>query len=228
MQHEFWQERWQQNKIGFHQADFHAFLTNHFEAFYNKNVKAGQEDIFVPLCGKTLDLNFFTALLKKQSRVSNKVIGSELSELACSAYFTENSIAYNQQSLSNNIQHFASEWVELFQGDHFKLSSPDIASCSIIYDRAAIIALPEALRQQYAAHFKTLFPNGASLFLVTIEYPQNEMDGPPFSVPESEVRELFNFAEVEVLDKMDLTGKKFGSKVFDLSTHCEKLYKITW
>ena len=59
-----------------------------------------------------------------------------------------------------------------------------------VYDRAALIALPPGTRERYADLLCRHLPDGCRGLLVTLAYDQNEMDGPPFSVPDSEVRAL--------------------------------------
>jgi len=50
--------------------------------------------------------------------------------------------------------------------------------------------LPIELRQQYARHLKSIFPDNVKTLLVTFEYEQTN-GGPPFSVNEDEIRDLY-------------------------------------
>ena len=68
------------------------------------------------------------------------------------------------------------------------------APCRAWWDRAALIALPPELRPRYAAQLLELMPSGARGLLLALEYPEGEMQGPPFCVEPAEVRELFEDA----------------------------------
>ena len=59
-----------------------------------------------------------------------------------------------------------------------------------IYDRAALVALPEAIRKQYTAHLRALTDNAPQL-LICFEYDQSIHAGPPFSISADEVRQHY-------------------------------------
>jgi thiopurine S-methyltransferase len=179
MEHQFWLERWEQNQIGFHQAEINRYLSEHWQ-------QLGLPDgapVFVPLCGKSLDMLW----LREQGHA---VLGIELSEKAVSAFFEENSIpaeVHREGSFSTYI----GEGLRLLSGDFFALKPGDLEGIHAVYDRAALIALPPEMRQHYAQHMAELLPAGAHILLVTMEYPEGTLEGPPFSVEEEEVHTLF-------------------------------------
>jgi thiopurine S-methyltransferase len=73
-----------------------------------------------------------------------------------------------------------------------------------VYDRAALVARPPERRPDYVEQMRTLVPAGVTVMLLTLEYDPSRMDGPPFSVPEDEVRKLYGEAfEVEQLAASD-------------------------
>jgi thiopurine S-methyltransferase len=61
-----------------------------------------------------------------------------------------------------------------------------------VFDRAALIALPPDLRQRYVAELYAALPSNCQGLLITLEYPQQDRDGPPFSVHEDEVRARYS------------------------------------
>lgn len=80
-----------------------------------------------------------------------------------------------------------------------------MAGCTAVYDRASLIALPPDLRQDYVRHLCCLFPEGMRTLLVTLDYDQREMNGPPFAVSDDEVRHLYSgLANVELLESRDV------------------------
>ena len=59
----------------------------------------------------------------------------------------------------------------------------------------------------------TFLVDGGKLLLITLEYNQNEMSGPPYSFSFSEVKNLFSgFADVELLETRDITDKRLREK----------------
>lgn len=173
----FWQARWARDEIGFHQPQVNGYLERHFPGL----ALAPGDQVFVPLCGKSLDMLWLAAQ-------GYRVLGVELSEKAVQAFFAEQGIepAVEVRGDWTCYRHGA---VALWCGDVFALTAEDLADCAALYDRAALIALPPALRERYAAHLAACLPATATGLLVTLDYPQAQMDGPPFAVPEAEVRQ---------------------------------------
>src|SRR3990167_7541551 len=82
--------------------------------------------------------------------------------------------------------------VELWCGDFFALTAEQLGDCQAFYDRAALIALPADLRVRYVTHLQAILPAGCRGLLITLDYQQSQMDGPPFAVTDAEVHELFD------------------------------------
>ena len=82
--------------------------------------------------------------------------------------------------------------IKILNGNFFHLTKDHLDSVSAVFDRAAIVALGEPLRYQYAKHLIDLLPAGARVLLITVEYPEIETLGPPFSVRQSEIEKLFS------------------------------------
>jgi thiopurine S-methyltransferase len=194
MQPEFWQSRWSEGKIGFHEGAPNAFLARHASRI------ADRRRVLVPLCGKTEDLAFLAAH-------KHEVIGIELVEDAVRAFFTEHA-APPTITRHGKLAIYTSGAITIFAGDFFAVTEADVGAIDAIYDRAALIALPPEVRTQYVAHLRTLVPARTQTLLVTLEYPQDQMSGPPFSVPEAEVRSLY--ASAELIDERLATGGRIG------------------
>ena len=218
MEQDFWHNVWQKNTIGFHQGEIHPFLDSHIQSL----IPSINESIFVPFCGKSKDMLWLNQF--------GTVVGAELSEIACRDFFEENNLDYakttdelTELSEFNSVDHQISLW----QGDFFNLTTQHLSTnFSFIYDRAALIALPRAMRSRYVEKLKEFMSKETQLLLVSLEYPENEMSGPPFPVDTSEVSELFKGFQVEELGQLNLTGKKFTQRLFDVSRLVEKLYLI--
>ena len=191
MDHTFWQERWQQNEIGFHLDERHAYL----HQFYHR-LHVGPEAIFVPLCGKSPDLQW----LRQQGA---RVVGVELSELAVTAFFAENSLEPRIDTL-DEFRRYQVEGISLLCGDLFKLSADHLDGVRGVYDRGSLVALPVEMRKSYAQHLCWILPTDCRMLMVSYDYDQSELGGPPFSVPMIEIEKLFgDVFTLELLAEQD-------------------------
>jgi thiopurine S-methyltransferase len=195
MQHDFWHQRWQNQQIGFHQSKVHPFLLAHFQAL---GLQAGQ-CVFVPLCGKTLDMHWLLAQ-------GLHVAGAELSELAVDAFFAELELS-PEITQSGSLKRYRAEQVEIFQGDFFELTQHQLGAVDAIYDRAALIALPDEMRKHYVQHLMSITQMAPQL-LISFEYDQSLVPGPPFSVSKAEVST--HYALHYALTELDITSMEKG------------------
>lgn len=140
-------------------------------------------DVFVPLCGKSLDMGWL-------ADAGHRVIGAELSEIAVDEFFAERGLSPTARMLDGFTVKSAGPY-ELWCGDIFELPHSVVAEVGGTYDRAALIAFPPAEQAGYAERLKALLPRSAPLLLVTLDYDQRLMQGPPFATPEQRVRSLF-------------------------------------
>ena len=214
MESSFWHKCWERNTLGFHQSDVHPLLSQYF----NKLCLPSDKHIFVPLCGKTLDMAYLAKYMQ--------VTGNELSEIACRDFFLDNSIEYQKQTLGD-FTHFSCPQLLLLQGDFFKLNADNIESIDWIYDRAALIALPIAMQREYVNHLKSFFSSQTRLFLVTLEFPKGQLKGPPFSINRVDVNSLFSGFNIECIAKNEIKGKQFAQRTLDVDYLIEKLYIIS-
>jgi len=179
MQAEFWHSRWNSNQIGFHQPQVNAYLQQHWPAL----AVPARARVLVPLCGKSLDMLWLAGQ-------GLQVLGVELSERAVEDFFKEHQLQ-PQVTQEGAFKVFRCEDIEIRCGDFFALTTEDVSGCSALYDRAAVIALPEAMRKRYVAHLQAILPVSAKGLLITLDYDQGKIDGPPFAVADAEVQVLF-------------------------------------
>ncbi len=155
-----------------------------------------------------------------------RVFGNEISEIACHDFYRENNLPYQAQDRAPFIQ-FSGERIELWCGDFFDLKPIDLLGIRLVYDRAALIALPDSMRGDYALHLSSLLQSGTQIFLISMDYDESKMEAPPFSVPEADVRELFeNHFVVEIIAQSsgpDIVGNLAER---GLDTLNEKVYRI--
>lgn len=219
MKKDFWHNVWEKDTIGFHQDDLHPFLAHDIKPYLSRE----EETIFVPFCGKSGDMIWLSQF--------GVTTGVELSDIACHDFFKENTLEYkvgqtNQDGLT--LFEDTLQRIKIWQGDFFKLDRKvEDTQFSTIYDRAALIALPDTMRHTYIAKLKEFVSPQTQLFLISLDYPETEMDGPPFPVSKSEVLNHFKEYDVKEIAQHDLTGKKFARREFKVSSLIETLYLIT-
>lgn len=216
MHEDFWQERWARNEIGFHLHEVNPYLQRHWP---DLGLAAGAQ-VLVPLCGKSLDM----AWLAGQGY---RVLGVELAESAVVAFFAEQELTPEVDQYGA-FRRYRAGAVELLCGDFFALQAADVADCSGLYDRAALIALPEGMRERYAAHLAAILPSGCSGLLVTLDYPQAEMSGPPFAVDEALVAQLLTEQQwaCELLEQTDVLGQNWRFLQRGLTRLDERAYRL--
>ena len=179
MEPSFWHNRWQTNQTGWHERAVNPLLITHFPSLH---VPPGGR-VFVPLCGKSLDLGW---LLSRGYTVA----GAELSELAVTQLFAELGMEPTISEVGKH-KHFRGERINIFVGDFFALPQEALGPVDAVYDRAALVALPEAIRVQYTTHLKSLTALAPQL-VIGYEYDQTVVPGPPFSVTPDELHRHYS------------------------------------
>jgi len=216
MDNEFWLQRWSKNEIGFHQHRVNEYLQRYWPQF---EMPAGAR-VFVPLCGKSLDLQW----LRERG---HRVIGVELARQAVADFFSEWGVT-PQITQAGPFERWQAQDIELLCGDFFDLRAEHLADVRAVFDRAALIALPAPLREAYAATLRGILPPGAPTLLVTADYPQHEMSGPPFSVSDAEVKELFGENRVQPLAETDILQRPENERFRQrgLTRLVERVYRL--
>jgi len=203
----FWHDRWESGQLGFHQEKINSLLPK----YWPRLGLSCDETVFVPLCGKSLDMTW----LREQG---HPVIGIELSPIAIKDFFDAASLPCLEDG-HGPLRRFSGAGYELYCGDFFDLEAADLEDVRAVYDRASLIALPPDLRARYAEKLISALPAEAKIFLITIEYDQSKMNGPPHSVPPAEVETLFGDAfEIEDLETSPPSdpGPRFKERGLDV------------
>ena len=199
-----WESRWQEGRIGFHLPEVNSYLLRYFDKLLTQDT----ESVFVPLCGKTLDLPWL-------ARRTKKVVGIELVHKAVQEFFKENKLTHSIQK-SGKLNLFSNDNIDLFQGDFFDLNKAQTSPFEAIYDRASIVAFDRSERQRYVNHLMSFLKPGGRILLITLEYDQNKMTGPPFSVPTDEIECLYApYGILELLETSDIFDERFRKNGLD-------------
>ncbi len=213
MNPEFWLQRWREGATGFHMNRVTPLLPKYWPSL---GLSASTR-VLVPLCGKSLDMAWLAAQ-------GHSVLGVELSPVAVEQFFSEQKLTPVRHDTSMGT-HYVAEGIEIICGDIFKVEAATLASCSAVYDRAALVALPAEMRSRYVGHVYTGLASGFRGMLLTLEYEQALMEGPPFSVAADEVQTLFlGHATAQETDRLNIIDKepKFAARGL------QRLDSVTW
>ncbi len=204
MEKEFWKQLWVDNTIPFHKSEAHPFLVKHFDQLHlDKGAR-----IFIPLCGKTLDIGW---LMKGGFHV----IGAELSPLAIDQLFDTLGITPTITKTAQYL-HYQAELIDIFVGDLFDLSNKEMGKVDAVYDRGSLVALPQEMRIRYTKHLMQITDHAPQL-LITYQYDQAEMDGPPFAISDQELN--MHYAAHYHIQKCDArkAGRDLSDRPFDIT-----------
>lgn len=179
MDTKYWLKKWKNNDIGFHESQANALMTDHINAL---SLPPGSR-VFLPLCGKTRDIAWLLAN-------GYQVVGAELIEEAILQLFKELDI-HPEITSAGALTHYRADRIDIYVGDIFSLSGGLLGRVDAVYDRAALVALPAGIRSQYASHLMSI-TGCAPQLLISFEYDQKQMEGPPFSVGFDEIAQHYS------------------------------------
>lgn len=199
----FWHERWSENRIGFHEGAPNALLTAHA----HRLALGKGSRVFLPLCGKTRDIGWW---LSQGCRVA----GAELSEKAVGELFDDLGLEPRVTQVGA-LHRYSFEDIDIFVGDIFDLTVEQLGPVDAVYDRAALVALPEDIRPRYARHL-TRLTGAAPQLLITFDYDQSVMDGPPFSISDEMLTAYYSDTYTRtLLERADVAGGLKGQAKAD-------------
>ncbi|CAM4183984.1 thiopurine S-methyltransferase [Bordetella tumbae] len=197
MDAEFWLERWRDGRTHFHQTRVTPLLAKYWPAL---ELPAGSK-VLVPLSGKSLDMVWL-------AEQGHQVLGVELSSLAVEQFFAENNLTPSVREADQGM-YYAAGSIEIYCGDIFALGADVLGECVGAYDRAALVALPEDMRERYAKHVYGQLSDAYRGLLITLDYDQSQMEGPPFSVGDDEVQVIYaGHSDATLIDRRDILDKE--------------------
>ncbi len=212
---EFWAERWREDRIGFHKDVVNPNLVRHADQFLNPG-----DRVFVPLCGKSLDLIWL-------EREGYQVIGIEVVEKAVIDFHLEQAREYRVVKRPDH-ERYESGSITTIRGDALAVDRDAVGDFDAVYDRASFIALPPKLRVEFAQRLTSWIEPGQRMLLVAIDYPQPELEGPPFSVPEDELRRHFEpHFDLTLVDRRDVLDSESRWRERGLTRLEEWVWRLT-
>lgn len=216
MQPDFWLDRWRTAQIGFHQPA----PDKHLQAYWPALKLPPDRGVFVPLCGKSLDLLWLEAR-------GHTVAGVELSPIALESFCMEHGIPARRREHAD-FDIYEAGRLALFRGDLFKLTPSLLGPVTAVYDRAALISWTPTLRSAYVSHMTSLTAAGAQTLLISVEYPEADMSGPPFPLSREVIDELYAPRHaIELLGRHDILDLEPRLKARGLTELREIAYRLT-
>jgi len=178
---ELWYNIWKKDKVGFHKQTVNTYLLKYHKQLGDLTTKR----VLVPLCGKDIDMMWFL-------NQGSHVIGVELSPIAVNAFFSENKLTYHKRKIfMPPFTIYQHHLLKLYCGDFFNLQRKNIRHIDVVYDKAALVALPKTKRIDYANKLATLMPIGCQMLLMAVEFKSHITDSPPYSITNKEIHFLF-------------------------------------
>lgn len=219
MQAQYWQQVWQDNDIGFHQQQVNKLL---LKCWPSVELASGST-VLVPLCGKSLDVLWF----RKQGY---RVIGIELSELALDELAeqmrSELGIGIDKTPRAQDVW-YEGDGVLLIGGDFFSVRPEDLGNVDAVYDRGALVALPDAMRVDYCRQLHALSA-GAKQLVMTFDYQQQLMAGPPFAISVDELEQHYGTTHrIRCVDERELIAYEHGFRALGLPSFIQRVHLLT-
>lgn len=211
-----WHRHWARPNPGFHEGQVNRYLLKYLPLF----TLAEGATIFVPLCGKAVDILWL-------SQQGFKIIGVELSKVAVESFFEESKLDFTTQR-DGEFTRYDADNITLYQGDFLHLQAQHLRNCTLVYDRASIVAIESFNRASYQHKMLQIIPSATPMLMVTLDYDQAQMSGPPFSVPVSEIRQLYqNEYVIEVLESNQQIEERSRWRDKGLTSLIESALKLT-
>ncbi|KAF0878085.1 thiopurine S-methyltransferase isoform X1 [Crocuta crocuta] len=217
---EEWQEKWVDHKIGFHQEQGHQLLKKHLDTFLKDE---NDLRVFFPLCGKAVEMKWFADR-------GHSVVGVEISELGIREFFTEQNLSYSEEPIIEipgaKVFKSSSGNISLYCCNLFDLPRVNIGKFDRIWDRGALVAINPGDRKRYADTMLSLTRKGFHYLLAVLSYDPTKHPGPPFYVPDAEIKKLFgSTCNIHCLEMVDVFEERHKSWGIDFIV--EKLYLLT-
>ncbi|GBG24270.1 Thiopurine S-methyltransferase [Hondaea fermentalgiana] len=220
-----WTEKFQETQPFWHIDAVNKRLLQFKDEFIQHGAR---HSFLVPLCGKSLDLIWLSQF--------GFVAGVEISQDAIDQFRAENRLEWDATALEQSdkalfratVPSTANE-VAIAKMDFFNLPPgwSDIGASSRrrkfdrAWDRAALVAIDPPMRSEYVDAFVQQLSNDAVVLLSSFVYPEGAHAGPPFCVPETEVRALYEpYFHVDLLMQRPIPMDQTEELVFLMKRKC--------
>jgi len=193
--------------------------------------------VLFPLCGKTVDMAFVAT----QKSVS-EVVGVDGIHKALDEFTKEHPILEIQPSSDpseDGYERLIGRKIQLIKGDFFNLNEGITGGrFDAVFDRGSLVAIQPSLRESYVQVMKGMMKPGGKILVAALDRTSGTEEalkgGPPFSVPEEEIRRLYEGEDwvesVSLLEEVDAFADRPEERVHwkgrGLDSMVERIFEI--
>ena len=189
---EYWLKRWEDNQIGWHKDTVNRFLIK-----YADELTQGRSSlrVFVPLCGKSLDLLWL-------ADQGHNVVGVELAKQAVEDFFQENKLTFKLEKVKIvaatdpiDVYKCVEKQITIFCCDLFALTVDAVGGeFDAIWDRGSLVVMQPAVGnggKKYTKHMRSLLAADGRYMLESHHYELDRGNKPPASISEELRKEIY-------------------------------------
>ncbi|XP_071529319.1 thiopurine S-methyltransferase-like [Panulirus ornatus] len=190
---ETWTQKWATGRTLWHKNDVNYALLHHETLL----LRSPGLRVFVPLCGKSVDLKWFYDK-------GHTVVGVEGVEQAAVEFFSEHSLNYKTEQLTwAKLYKTNDDRLNIYCCDMFKVDIATLGKFDVVWDRGSLVAIYEEDRKSYVSILKSLLASDFRYLLSVTQYTPNEnFSGPPRNIPTELIEELFGeICKLKILEK---------------------------
>lgn len=219
MKPEDWDYRWGKSQTQFHMPKIHPMLSKHSDTLTGKRKNLR---IFLPLCGKAVDLKWL-------ADDGHDVVGLECAEKGCREFFEEQDMPYTTENLTECegkvFKATTDKKIAIYCCDFFKISSKTLGKFDCIWDRGSFVAIPVTQRKQYSNIITPTMHKDTVYLLDSFLVDNTVFGGPPFNCTEDDIKKAFGSqTDIKKIDERDAFGK--WQESWGLKTFVEELYML--
>ena len=220
---QIWRDKWKGGKDPrWHKNEVHPSLQQYLgEKILDDDFPTGGARILVPLCGKSVDMNYLAAQRKVAEVVGVDGIRQAMEDFA--AEHPDLEVQSTGETTTSGFERWKGHSITLLTGDFFDLDVETAGGTfEAVWDHGALVAVQPDLRKAYIDKLGELVcrPGGRILLSTYVRPNGDTTTGPPFSIDEGEVRRLFEgqpwVESVELLDEHSALAREVWYKAIVL------------
>ncbi|XP_071963090.1 thiopurine S-methyltransferase-like isoform X2 [Antedon mediterranea] len=161
---EYWMSSWKAGDIVFHNDFIYPMLQKHAEKLFDNQSNCR---VFVPLCGKSLDMKWFADL-------GHSVVGVDVSEVGILSFFEDQGIEYVKESVPEiqGATRYKSKdgKITIYKANLFSMKKDIIGDFDCIWDNGSLVAINKQDRQKYVSTLTSLMADSCRYLLIALDF----------------------------------------------------------
>ncbi|CAH1776284.1 unnamed protein product [Owenia fusiformis] len=208
---------WDPDRVPFHKVDVHEALETYIEPLTDGRTEL---KIFVPLCGKSVDLKWLCDR-------GHHVVGVEIAELAIQQFSEEQGIEFKSQPIGpieGTVYKSIDGKLEILSCDLFSISRQVIGGFDAVWDRGSLVAINRDQRKEYSQLMHSLVKDDGKYLITASQYDMDQYSGPPHCVTPADMETLYGEKfEIEILKEFNMPSfgmEEYTMRYYLLSRSC--------